>query len=286
MRHFSKIQIYIFIHSNMYLKCLHLGSSSVLLVTCSSVVKRKHGLISNLSIIFFATMTKHIHDFLDDAKSFRWERVFETLTEYGPSLLFETPKNRWPVLHQAAYQGNAQVVRRLITLGADPKQLNRDGDTAETVAKNRHNLAAAEACKVQDDRETVDLVCAAEPNKPNKLRVKLIGKGFSSKLKCQFPRKLRKNGFIFKVPIAQIRLRRRKDTYFYAYIGPRNIEPDANMHVYCDDTEPICIICMDESSSIALAPCGHSQFCEKCAPKLSNCPLCKRKIRFQFSTIS
>ena len=227
-------------------------------------------------------MTEIIHSFLDDAKNFRWEKVFETLSLHGPALLSMTPRNRWPVLHQAAYSGNVSVIKRLISLGADPYQINRDGDTAETVAQKRNNSEAAEACKSQPLHASVDLFCVAELENPKKIRVKVIGKGYAKQLRCQFPRKLRRAGLIFRVPVSDLRLRRCKDSYYYAYVGSKNIEPHSNLHVYADDqVDSVCAICMDAAPCAVLVPCGHAQFCASCASKLLSCPLCKGIIRFR-----
>ena len=44
------------------------------------------------------------------------------------------------------------------------------------------------------------------------------------------------------------------------------------------DDEKLCKICFDEFVDVILAPCGHSEFCGRCAAKIDCCPLCRRAI--------
>ena len=39
-----------------------------------------------------------------------------------------------------------------------------------------------------------------------------------------------------------------------------------------------CLICMERMREIVLIPCSHFLTCPLCTPKLSNCPVCNRKI--------
>uniref|UniRef100_A0A7S1AUV6 RING-type domain-containing protein n=1 Tax=Noctiluca scintillans TaxID=2966 RepID=A0A7S1AUV6_NOCSC len=39
-----------------------------------------------------------------------------------------------------------------------------------------------------------------------------------------------------------------------------------------------CIICFDRPQSVKMEPCGHAQFCGRCARKLGRCPLCRMEV--------
>ncbi|XP_029649347.1 putative inhibitor of apoptosis isoform X3 [Octopus sinensis] len=42
--------------------------------------------------------------------------------------------------------------------------------------------------------------------------------------------------------------------------------------------QKLCKICLDEELSVVFLPCGHLVSCASCAPALSNCPLCRKKV--------
>lgn len=39
-----------------------------------------------------------------------------------------------------------------------------------------------------------------------------------------------------------------------------------------------CIVCLDAPSKVLLNPCGHAQFCNKCATQLKTCPVCRSDV--------
>lgn len=75
------------------------------------------------------------HDFLDAAKGFQWDNV-KSMLETTPDLINVQPCGRWTALHQAAYEGNAEVAKYLLEKGASLTATNRGGKTALQVAKN------------------------------------------------------------------------------------------------------------------------------------------------------
>ena len=45
-----------------------------------------------------------------------------------------------------------------------------------------------------------------------------------------------------------------------------------------DVQETSCVICLDENREMVFIPCGHICSCLKCAKKLKDCPMCRKKI--------
>lgn len=39
-----------------------------------------------------------------------------------------------------------------------------------------------------------------------------------------------------------------------------------------------CVVCLDAPSTVLLNPCGHAQFCGKCASVLKICPVCRSNV--------
>jgi len=39
-----------------------------------------------------------------------------------------------------------------------------------------------------------------------------------------------------------------------------------------------CLICMERTREIVFLPCSHFLTCPLCAPKLSSCPICNKKL--------
>lgn len=74
------------------------------------------------------------HEFLDNAKSFNWTQVKAMLAE-TPGLINVQPAGRWTALHQAAYEGNADMCTFLTGKGADASLQNRRGQKPVDVAK-------------------------------------------------------------------------------------------------------------------------------------------------------
>lgn len=40
-----------------------------------------------------------------------------------------------------------------------------------------------------------------------------------------------------------------------------------------------CKVCMDSDVNTVFLPCGHLVSCDRCAPKLRHCPVCRIYIR-------
>jgi hypothetical protein len=100
------------------------------------------------------------HAVIDAAKDGKWEMVFRLLGEGPPGLVNIRPAVRkFSVLHQAAFHGDIEVLRRLIEdFKADVKQLTDENNNALEIARlEKHDAAAKylEACvpniKLDDD---------------------------------------------------------------------------------------------------------------------------------------
>ena len=39
--------------------------------------------------------------------------------------------------------------------------------------------------------------------------------------------------------------------------------------------EQLCCVCMDRPKMVMFEPCRHVSVCKQCAPRISQCPLCK-----------
>lgn len=99
------------------------------------------------------------HALIDAAKDGKWEKVFELL-EKNPELVNVRPDVRiYGVIHQAAFHGDIEIMRRLIEdFKANVKLLTKDGKTPLQVAQEGKQDVAAdylEACtpmvKLDDD---------------------------------------------------------------------------------------------------------------------------------------
>jgi len=74
------------------------------------------------------------HHFLDFAKSGEWDDV-RKLLDVSPHLINVQPAGRWSALHQAAVQGDAEVVTMLLDRRADLGAQTKDGKTPVEVAR-------------------------------------------------------------------------------------------------------------------------------------------------------
>ena len=45
-----------------------------------------------------------------------------------------------------------------------------------------------------------------------------------------------------------------------------------------DNERPSCVVCLDESPSHVIVPCGHVCVCDICISSLNHCPLCRVEI--------
>jgi len=92
------------------------------------------------------------HDFLDNAKSFSWGAV-ESMLRETPDLINVQPCGRWTALHQAAVEGNGDMCKKLLGMGADPAALTRSHQRPADVAKGtaKEVLTSASAPEARPD---------------------------------------------------------------------------------------------------------------------------------------
>ena len=43
--------------------------------------------------------------------------------------------------------------------------------------------------------------------------------------------------------------------------------------------ERTCKICLDAAAAVLFAPCGHLSTCSRCSSSLTECPMCRRRIK-------
>jgi hypothetical protein len=127
----------------------------------------------------------------------------------------------------------------------------------------------------------------------SKLRVKILSQGYYNDANCQFPRDIRQEGAIFKVPVSAIKLLTAKSgRYFYSVKQKHHIEiveggsisstttstPSVDLSqitVFEDTTLTECAVCYDAPKSMVFVPCGHFYTCATCSKKCDKCPICR-----------
>lgn len=131
----------------------------------------------------------------------------------------------------------------------------------------------------------------------SKLRVKVETHGYIRSANCQFPRDIRKEGRKYLVPKNSIKLISTRGSYFYSinrayYSQIQILDNDASedensllqqiasqiTHIYENEDEKECVICMDNDKSVVFDPCCHFYVCSECGTKLSSCPICRQSI--------
>jgi hypothetical protein len=114
-----------------------------------------------------------------------------------------------------------------------------------------------------------------------KLRVKIVTEGYYNNANCQFPRDIRVDGKMFKVPLSAVSLvQGPRGKYFYK-VNKQHIEEvqDLPDKVYGDE-EVDCVVCLSEQKTRVFVPCGHYCVCDVCESKLEKkCPMCRQEIR-------
>jgi hypothetical protein len=102
---------------------------------------------------------------------------------------------------------------------------------------------------------------------------------YHNEYNCRFPRALREDGKVFKVPEQNVKLCGGQGKAYFYTVGVKDIESvSANeiSHVWTVCTE--CVCCMNADVSVVFAPCGHAATCGACASAIQNCCICRSKI--------
>jgi len=128
-----------------------------------------------------------------------------------------------------------------------------------------------------------------------KLRVKVETPGYIRGANCQFPRDIRKIGAKYLVPKHSVQLITTRGKYFYsinrAYYSQIEIVEQNEFqnidlqqiashiaHIYENEEETECVICMSNEKSAVFDPCCHFYVCYDCGTKISACPICRQQI--------
>lgn len=117
----------------------------------------------------------------------------------------------------------------------------------------------------------------------SKLRVKIVSSGYFNDSNCQFPRDLRAEGRMYKVPPESITLASSKNGNYFYRVKKGQIEvvnlvdPEVlkKMTVFEDASLSECAICFEAPKDTVIVPCGHFYTCKPCSSKLQRCPICR-----------
>ena len=120
----------------------------------------------------------------------------------------------------------------------------------------------------------------------SKLRVKILTNGYYQDANCQFPRDIRQDGLVYRVPTHAIKLVQSRGRAFYSVKQKHNItivekQVDVDLStvtVYEDTTITECAVCYDAPKSTVFIPCGHFYTCVTCANKCTKCPICRETV--------
>jgi hypothetical protein len=139
----------------------------------------------------------------------------------------------------------------------------------------------------------VYLKCITESRK---LRVRITTNGYNKEANCQFPRNIRAEGAVYRVPPHAISFSRmgpgRKFFYrvskSFIEVVDGNVPPDDETDLEItvakifQDDDATCPVCLDEERAIVIVPCGHYCLCSDCAFMLQKstgkCPICRGTI--------
>lgn len=136
-----------------------------------------------------------------------------------------------------------------------------------------------------NEEDFILLKCIKEGSK---LRVKIVSPGYYTEANCQFPRDIREEGRMYKVPREDINIALLKNRYFYRIKKGRiiTLQEDKELDkeiirkiiIYTDESITDCAICYDKPKESVLYPCGHFYTCESCSSKIKTCPICRTVI--------
>lgn len=134
-----------------------------------------------------------------------------------------------------------------------------------------------------EEEEFVYLQCQKVQNR---LRVRVISNNYFQNLNCQFPRALRVENQIYRVPAKDVRIVKNlnKDFYFIAkkniaLIG-ENIAPREYVKIFTEENDDTCCICLDNKKFYVYISCGHFYVCKRCqdSRNIPTCPICRAVI--------
>ncbi len=131
----------------------------------------------------------------------------------------------------------------------------------------------------------------------NKLRVRIISKGYNPNANSQFPKNIREEGREYLVPAADISFSESPQHKFFYRVKKANVQIVdqaindltvdqqklvKDLTIYEDEDENLCCICLEAQKESIFHPCGHYYCCNKCATAMKDkkqpCPICRAPI--------
>lgn len=132
----------------------------------------------------------------------------------------------------------------------------------------------------------VNLQCVKEGSR---LRVKITSPGYNNNANCQFPRAIRAEGKMFKVPESAITVAGNEGRGFFYRVAKNDIEEITDggagggavaipEKIFVTNN---CVVCLEEDSAeIVILHCGHLCLCKDCSVRVTGfCPMCRGQIR-------
>jgi hypothetical protein len=122
----------------------------------------------------------------------------------------------------------------------------------------------------------------------SRFRVKITSPNYNNNANCQFPKDIRKEGYIYSVPREDIKFSRGPRGTFFYRIPKKNIKvvneevPSKykDLRIFGDDDEDkTCVVCLDVDRELVYIPCGHFVSCKNCSTHIDKCPMCRTFIK-------
>lgn len=135
---------------------------------------------------------------------------------------------------------------------------------------------------------TVELICVKEGSK---LRIRITAyitdegeryEGvYNNSFNCRFPRDLRSEGRVYRVPDSNVRLMGggRVARYYGIKATDMVIVQQSHTAQKVWEVSKECVICMNAPSSTVFVPCGHFCCCGECCASLKDCCICRASIQ-------
>ena len=136
------------------------------------------------------------------------------------------------------------------------------------------------------DNNYVTLICVKEKGK---LRIKIQSYTdydkktytgvYNNTLNCRFPRNIRVEGAVYRVPRHCVKLLNNHYSVAPGFVQLITSQEDIQDYAIKEYYESTCVICLSETPDILIDPCGHVCMCKSCfRTTLKSCPICRTNI--------